>query len=303
MKDMPSHHGPKTEMKGEYPNATIKLLVERASCRTFQDKEIPEDVMQVLFEVATHAATGGNLQPYSIIKITEKKTREKMADWCEQSFIGTAPVNLLFCIDWYRNKRWAELYDAPFSASSSFRHFWISFQDTIIAAQNICTAADALGLGSVYIGTVLEFFREFRDLFELPEGVFPVVFLSLGYPKGELRMRRKLATEYIVHDEKYHRYTDEEILAAFEGKYPEVKIQITPERLDTFKEVCRVVGGDKFAEKCLDRVNRQGYINMPQRYFGLHYKADIMPVGNEEYLKIFEESGFGWFKRWEKEPG
>jgi nitroreductase len=298
---MPSHHGIKSKLSGEYPNETMRILTERASCRVFKAKKIPDKVMNTLFEVATHAATGGNLQPYSIIKITDQKVKDDLAKKCEQAFIGQAPVDLLFCIDWYRLKRWAELSEAPYSAQDSFRHFWISFQDTIIAAQNICTAADAMGLGSVYIGTVLEYFRPLKKMFDLPEGVFPVVLLCLGYPKSKLVPRRKLPIDMIVHDEKYHRRTDKEISAAFESKYPNVKIQLTPERLETFAEVCRVVHGERFAGHCLARVKERGYFTMAQRYFGLHYMASLMPVGNHDYLKIFEEYGFGWFKKWSRE--
>ena len=288
-------------MNGTYSNETIKLLTERASCRVFKDKAIPASVLKQLFEVGTHAPTGGNLQPFSIIKITNKTVKKKLAKMCGQAFIGQAPVDLLFCIDWYRLKRWAQLEAAPYSATASFRHFWISIQDTVIAAQNICTAADALGLGSVYIGTVLEYFRELKKMFDLPEGVFPVVLLCLGYPKGKPQVRRKLPIEMIVHEEKYQPRSDEEILAAFDSKYPDVKIQITQERLDTIAEVCRIVSGEKFARHCLARIEKQGYINMAQRYFGLHYFASFMPLGNHDYLKIFGEYGFSWFKKWNRE--
>ena len=106
-KKMPSHHGPKARLSGQYPNETIKILTERASCRIFKAKQIPNKVMNTLFEVATHAATGGNLQPYSIIKIADRKVKDDLAKKCGQAFIGQAPVDLLFCIDWYRLKRWA----------------------------------------------------------------------------------------------------------------------------------------------------------------------------------------------------
>jgi len=73
---LPSHHGVKEQVAGNYPNETIKLLIERASCRSFLDKKIPADVLQYILQSGTHAATGGNLQPYSIIKI-EKQTTKK----------------------------------------------------------------------------------------------------------------------------------------------------------------------------------------------------------------------------------
>jgi len=150
----------------------------------FRDQTIPPDILETVLAAGLHAATGGNLQPYSIIQVEAEGSRQELAKLGDQAFIADAPVSLLFCIDYHRLARWADLLDAPFSATRSFRHFWIAFQDTIICAENICTAADALGLGSVYIGTVLEYFVRLREMFRLPDGVFPVVLLCLGYPRS-----------------------------------------------------------------------------------------------------------------------
>lgn len=294
--DMPSHHGVGEPVNGEYPNETMRLLHERSSCRSYQDKNIHGDVLKLVLEAGIHAPTGGNLQPYSIIKIEDKQVNRKLGKMCGQEFIGTAPVNLLFCIDWRRLRRWAELETAPFSADNSFRHFWISFQDTIIAAQNICTAADAVGLGSVYIGTVLEFFRELKEMFDMPDGVFPVVLLCLGYPKARPQPKKKLGVDIVVHDEKYHEHDDRKLLDAFAAKYPELNVSINEDRLERMSEVCRRVHGKEFSEKCLNKIKEQGYINWAQRYFGLHYPADVMPEGNENFMKTFEDLGFDWFK-------
>jgi len=295
-----SHHGVDDSAGRRYPNETMRLLLERGSCRYFENRKIPPDVLDLILKAGVHAPTGGNLQPYSIIKIEDEQTKRKLTELCgNQQFIAHAPVNLMFCIDWYRLRRWAELEIAPFTATSSFRHFWISFQDTMIAAQNICTAADAMGLGSVYVGTVLECFREIRALLELPDGVFPVVLLSLGYPKIKPPIKKKLGVEALVHSEKYNIIEDEQLLAAFNEKYPDWKKDITPERLETIESVCRTVHGDEFAAKCITQIKKQGYINIVQNYFGLHYRADELPQRNDEFLKIMEEFGFGWFKEYE----
>lgn len=278
-------------------NDTINLLHQRTSCRSFADKPIPEDVMQAIFEAGIHAPTGGNLQPYSIIRIEDKATSEWLARWSHQKFIGDAAVNLLFCIDWYRLKRWAELENAPFSAQKAFRHFWISFQDTIIAAQNISTAADALGVGSVYIGTIMEFFPELREMFQLPSGVFPVVLLCLGYPTKEVEIAPKLGVETIVHKEKYHNYSDDEIRQAFNAKYGEKKFQIDDERMARLEETFRKLHGKKSAKECIDRIKDAGYINMAQHRFGIHYNAWVMPHKNQKFLDEVKDAGFGWFEK------
>lgn len=299
--DMPSHHGVKVSPDDrQYPNETMKLLIERASCRNFADTKIPPDVLHFILEAGIHAATGGNLQPYSIIKIENDETKRTLAEKCGQAFIGKAPVLLLFCIDLHRLERWATLQVAPFTATSSFRHFWISFQDTMICAQNICTAADAMGLGSVYIGTVMEFIADVRDMFQLPQGVFPVVLLCLGYPKTRPQPRKKLGVDVVVHAERYHDMEDQELVDAFEEKYPGQKVWITPERLEMISQVCQEVHGQEFATRCIDHIQKSGYINPVQRYYGLHYRANRMPKGNDDFLKLMEEFGFHWFKKYQQ---
>jgi nitroreductase len=98
-KKMPSHHGFKEKVRGTYPNETMRLLIERASCRNFAAKPIPEKVLDLILNAGVHAPTGGNLQPYSIIKIERSDTRKKLAEMCGQDFIARAPVDLIFCID------------------------------------------------------------------------------------------------------------------------------------------------------------------------------------------------------------
>ena len=281
-----------------YPNETIKLLFERSSCRDFSDKEIPSDVLQFVLEAGVHAPTAGNLQPYSVIKIEDNETKHKLAEMCGQSFIGKAPILLLFCIDLHRNERWASLEVAPFTATSSFRHFWVSFQDTVICAQNICTAADSMGLGSVYIGTIIDVPADIQAMFKLPKGVFPVVLLCLGYPATRPKPRKKLGVDVVVHSERYREMEDQELIDAYNEKYHGDRLGITEERLETILKVCREVQGETFAKKCADRIKANGYINQAQHYFGLHYRADLMPDGNDEYLKLMEEFGFNWFKKY-----
>jgi FMN reductase [NAD(P)H] len=296
---LPSHHGPDEDATGSYPNATMRLLMERGSLRQFTDELIPTDVLQQILAAGAQAASGGNLQPFSIIQTEDTDTRKKLADWLGQSFIGKAPVLLTFCIDLRRLQRWAALDHAPFTADHSFRHFWISFQDTIIAAQNICTAADALGLGSVYIGSVLEYFRELKELFDLPQGVFPVVLLCLGYPAERPKPRTKLPVDVIVHKETYQELGDQGLLDVYAEKYAGQTYEITDQRMELFTQVCTDVGGEEFAQECIRAVQEAGHFNQVQRYFGLHYRANIMPEDNSEYLQTLEDFGFYWMHEYE----
>lgn len=290
--DCPEHDG------SRYPNDTLKLLFERASCRDFLDKKIPSDVLRLVLEAGTHGATAGNLQPYSILRVEDEEAKRRLAEKCEQDFIGKAPVLLLFCLDFHRNERWAGLEAAPYTATSSFRHFWVGFQDVVICAQNICTAADSMGLGSVYIGTVIDFSVDIQAMFKLPKGVFPVVLLCMGYPKARPKPGNKLGTDVVVHSERYRELGDEELLRVYSEKYSGERIAMSEERLKTVLKVCREVHGEEFAKKCADRIKKNGYINRAQYYFGLHYRADLMPEGNDEYVRFMEEFGFACFKKY-----
>ncbi len=291
------HHGSFDVTEStEYSGETMKLLLERASCRDFKEKPIPEDLLYSVLNAGVHAATGGNLQPFSIIRIENNDMKQWFADNCGQKFIAKTPTSLLFCIDLHRLKRWAALCNAPFAADRAFRHFWISFQDTIIAAQNICTAADAMGLGSVYIGTVMEFMQEMRERLELPDGVLPVVLLCLGWPKHYPDPRKKLDVNVLVHSEKYHDPTDQELLEAFEKKYPDRKTDITDQHMETFRTVCEETEGRELADRFVETVKEKGFFNMAQLYFGLHYRASMMAEGNTDILKVIKRAGLNFWE-------
>jgi nitroreductase len=293
-KSMPSHHGPAGDAGSGHHNDTMRLLLERASVRDFESRAIPDEVFDDIMRAAAHAPTGGNLQPYSIVAVRDAAVKEKLTVMCGgQRFISRAPVALVFCIDYHRLERWARLESAPFSARDTFMSFWIAFQDTVIAAQNVCTAADAMGLGSVYVGSIMSSFTELREMLDMPEGVFPVVLLSIGYPKQRPAPRRKLSPSVFVHDERYAELPDKELVAAYDEKYDHAQIEALPERVATIEKVARRVHGDAEAERVIGEIRRRGFITMAQRYFGLHYRADLLPVFNESILESLKDAGFG----------
>ncbi|MBU4485385.1 MAG: nitroreductase family protein [Candidatus Delongbacteria bacterium] len=286
-------------MKKKLNNETIDLLLERGSLRNFSDKRIEPETLEKILAAGIQSASGGNLQPYSIIVIENPKTNIKLGDLCHQKFVGKAPVNLLFCIDWNRMKQIADTGCAPFSANNAFRHFWISFQDTIIAAQSICTAADALGLGSCYIGTVMEFLDKLIKMLGLPKGVFPVVLLPVGYPLVKIRKANKFPLEFMVHREKYQPYDNEKLFEAYMKRQNNTKYDIDDEKLKYIEQNCLETGGKALVKKCLKKIKDQGYINPVQYRFGLHYPAGVMPTRNQQFIEIMKKQGLNIFEKWE----
>jgi nitroreductase len=299
---MPSHHGVETKVTGSYPNETLRLLNQRGSCRSFSEKSIPEDVLTQVLEAGVHAPNAGNLQVVSIIKIMDPERRKKIQKICGgQKFVGEAPVNLVFCVDWRRDKRWAELEVAPFTATSTLSWFLMAFEEVGIVAQSICIAADSVGLGSCYAGTILNRPKEVIELLNLPEYVFPVVLLGLGYPSGTIPNIKKHKLNTILHDEVYTDMNDEELLAAFNEKYTAQstnRVELNEKRLGVLYETCEQVHGKEFAERSVAHARQQGFISPVQRYFGLHYRANLVldQRTNSDFMNTIVKAGFDCFK-------
>jgi FMN reductase [NAD(P)H] len=277
-------------------NKTIEILNNRKSVRVFSEKDITDDILDSILDAGLHAASGGNLQPFSIIKIKSKENKEWFVEQRMQSFIGKAPVNLLFCIDFNRLEKWAKYHHAPFVMDKSFRHFWISFQDVIIAAQTIETAANSYGIGSVYIGTTIDLIPEIKEKFKLPIGVIPVVLLTMGYPASERPIANKLSKEIVVHNEEYSEQNIDFIEKEYTKKYGEPKTELDEDKLEKILKVIEETDGIDKANETKEYLKNIDKVSTPMRYFGLHYVANYMACDNDELLDILYKDGLIWAK-------
>lgn len=187
-------------------NQTIKELFERKSVRVFEDKEISKEDKLLILEAATMAATAGNQQLYTILDIIDQTLKEKLVKTCDnQNFIADAKMVLVFCADC---KKW---YDGFKEAGAEPRNpgvgdLLLAVSDAHIAAQNAVTAAESLGIGSCYIGDVMENCEEQKALLNLPQYVFPAAMLVFGYPTQQQIERKKperADLKYIVHENTY----------------------------------------------------------------------------------------------------
>jgi nitroreductase len=294
---MPTHHGVEASVEESYPNETLRLLHRRGSCRHFKDKKIPGDVLEHIFGAAVHAPSAGNLQAFSIVKIEDPERRKKLMKICgNQRFIGEAPLNLVICVDERMNMRWAELDVAPYAHTSCLFWFLMDFQLTGIIGQSICTAADSLGIGSCYVGNALSSAGKVAELLELPEGVFPGTLISLGYPAEKPPIMKKHRISTVLHDEKYRDLPDNELLTAFREKYSAPgapRVEITENRLKRLYQTGLNVHGIEFAERSVAHSRKLGYISPVQRYFGLHYRADlVLNLTNTDYLEVLRKQGW-----------
>ena len=202
-------------------NDTIKGLMDRKSVRAYEDKEIsPEDKEMILLS-AVNAPSAGNQQMYKIIDVQDQKLKDELSVLCDhQPFIAKGKMVLLFCADF---RKWYDAFDgvglSPRGVGKG--DLILAAEDAAIAAQNAVTAAWSLGIGSCYIGDILENKETIKDLLELPDWVFPAIMLVFGYPTEQQCNRPKPKREALWHlvcENKYHRSSPEELRKMFMEK-------------------------------------------------------------------------------------
>lgn len=187
-------------------NQVIQQLMDRKSVRVFTDRPIAPAEVSAIVEAAVNAPTAGNQQLYTIINVTDPQLKAQLAESCDhQPFIATAPLVLVFCADcrkWYHTFL---KYDCN-PRKPGVGDLMLAVSDTNIAAQNAVVAAQSLGIGSCYIGDIMENAETQRQLLSLPPYVFPAAMLVFGYPTTQQLERPKpprSELRHIVHENGY----------------------------------------------------------------------------------------------------
>jgi len=272
--------------------------MKRRSVRLFKDQEIPESVIEQLLDVANNAPSGGNIQPLSFILVRTPEGRNKLAELSGgQPWVRNAPLSMIFCLDFYRIKKWAEMCQTDFRGEKAINHFLIAYADLMVSAQNVVILAETLGLGSVYIGSIQHEIDESRNFFEIPEYVLPMMVLSIGYPKSIPRTIPKLKKEAIVHHERYRVPKEDEIRQAFDEKYGSIDQSIEKYLERAFVEALEA--DKQETPKYLDRVKKEmkrlDIQNNAQFLFKIRYPAKVMVRMNQRLKQSIKNAGFEIF--------
>lgn len=197
-------------------NDVISQLHARVSVRAFTDEPVSAADERAVLEAAFQAPTAGNQQLYSIIVVRDQALKDRLAVSCDnQPFIARAPLVLAFCAD---VRRWHRAFVAAGCEprDPGVGDFVLACQDALIAAQNAVTAAWSLGIGSCYIGDVLERAHEQAQILGCPRHVVPVTLLVLGHPAPAQLTRakpRRFALEDAVFEDRYADASDERLVA------------------------------------------------------------------------------------------
>jgi len=199
-------------------NETIKQLFDRKSVRVFTDEPITEEEKRLILESALQAPTAGNMALYSIIDVQDQTIKEELAKRCDhQPFIAKAPLVLVFLADY---QKWYDMFQeyTPKVPCLEESDLFLAMEDCLIAAQNAVVAAESLGIGSCYIGDILENFEMNQELLNLPKYAVPCAMVVFGRPTDQQKRRvkpRRFALEDLVHVNYYHQKTLEETKQMF----------------------------------------------------------------------------------------
>lgn len=237
---------------------TIDLMKQRTSIRAFNDQPIAKEAMDEIIDCAIQAPTAGNMMMYSIIKVQDKATLEKLSVSCDnQPFIAKADTALIFVVDLYKWHKYFLLNDVPAYAKRTGRSYEgptiadavLGINDAFCAAENAVIAAEALGIGSCYIGDIMENFEYHRELLNLPDYVFPSAMLVFGHYDHKPKVRSRFKQEHVVFEESYKPLNDAEIHDMFQVRDERFNPDVSPEIKNFAQQFYnRKIGSDFFKE-------------------------------------------------------
>lgn len=247
-------------------NPLIDVIMKRKSVRAYEAKAIPKEAKDEIINAAIRAPTAGNLMLYSIVEVTDQAIKDTLAKSCDnQPFIAKAPWVLLFLADY---QRWFDYFNASGVREACEREnmpmrspeegdLFIACCDALISAQTAVIAAEALGIGSCYIGDIMERYETHRKLFDLPRYVFPICLLCFGYPAKEQREREpveRFGRRFIVFENQYRRLDKN----AFEEMYRSLSERTFKHRgeIDGAKTVGQLTYKNKFNAEFTKEMNR-----------------------------------------------
>lgn len=205
---------------------TIEILMAHSSCRSFQDKPVPEDVADTIIKCAQHAPTSSYLQAYTIIKVEDKEKRKALAQFAGgQEWVEKAGLALLFCADLHRLDVMLDVADKNVLHNEEL--YTVAVTDAALASSRALVAAQALGLGGVFVGGVRNETEKMAKLFGLPELVFPMYVVCMGYPAEVPPQRPRMDARLISAVDTYPEITGPEQLADYEKEVSDYFLNIT----------------------------------------------------------------------------
>lgn len=206
--------------------ATLVAMLDHRSCRRYTDRPVADDLLDLVLAATFSAPSKSDLQQCSVIVVDDPDLRASIASLIpSMPWIAQAARFLLFCADSRRIRRLADGQGVPFAND----HLDAVFNATTDAAMHLATfiwAAEAVGMGTCPISVVRNHIEEVSAIVELPDQVFPVAGMCVGWPERLRSLSPRLPFKVTVHHDRY----DDSELGRLVAEYDHVrsKGQVTP---------------------------------------------------------------------------
>lgn len=189
-------------------NQTIKQQLNHRTIRQFTQEPISQEIIDTLVKVAQSTSTSNFMQSYSIISITDPEKKKAIAQIGGQPYIADVGHLFIFVIDQHRNAQIAiEKNVQDLDVLQTFDRMMVGYTDAILAAQNTMVALESLGLGGVFLGSILNDAKAMIELLDLPEYAFPVLGLGFGYPNQAPQLKPRMP-QHLMHFENTYAHSD-----------------------------------------------------------------------------------------------
>jgi len=190
-------------------------IKQRRTIRKYTQQPVSDELLNRLIEEASHTQTMGNLQLYSVVVTRSAAMKEMLAPaHFFQPMVTQAPVVLTVCADFRRTTDWCQYRQANPGYDNALS-FLNAATDALLFAQTFCCLAEEEGLGICFLGTTIYQPQTIINVLDLPELVFPVATLTVGWPAENPKQSDRLPLQAIVHQETYNDFTQERIDACY----------------------------------------------------------------------------------------
>ncbi|MBT5264109.1 MAG: NADPH-dependent oxidoreductase [Rhodospirillaceae bacterium] len=194
-----------TEAGKDMPDeGEIAGMLRHRSCRAFiADKPVPNDMLEIILAAAFSAPAKSDLQQSAVVIVDDPEKRRTIeALMPAMPWIADAPVFMVFCGDNRRIRRVCEMRGTEF-ANDHLDSFLNPSVDTGIVLGWFVRAAQAAGLGCCPISVVRNHIETISEVLELPDHVFPVAGMCLGWPVRPGYISLRLGPRIQVHRDRY----------------------------------------------------------------------------------------------------
>ena len=214
-----SRFGEASELPGEVPDVPwLRQVLLRRTHRRYAPRQIPEPLLRLLLGAAFSASSKSDFQQVSVIRVEDRGRRERLAALIpDMPWIGTAPVFLVFCGDARRLERLGEFRRHP-NDNSGLEGFFNAAVDAALVLQTFILAAESAGLGCCPISALRNHAGAVTEILELPDKVFPVAGLCVGYPAAEGFVSMRLPLAVTLHNDHYDDHDLGEGVAAYDRR-------------------------------------------------------------------------------------